>query len=86
MIQNHTLGRSISDKINAPRVRKTTMVTQGSHGLSGVDANDWGRWHSNFGQTSTYLCKALAAFARRVATEQMEELTPYNVCRLIPLD
>ena len=62
------------------------MVTQGSHGPSCVDANDWRRWLSHFGQASTNLCKALAAFARRLATEQMHDLTPYNACRLIPLD
>ena len=62
------------------------MATQGSHGPSSVDANDWRRWLSHFGQASTNLCKALAAFARRLATEQMHDLTPYNACRLIPLD
>ena len=85
---DHTLEHhhSIFDKINASTVRKTAMVTQGSHGPSGVDANDWRRWLSHFGQASTNLCKALAAFARRLATDQMHDLNPYNACRLIPLD
>ena len=85
---DHTLEHhhSIIDKINVSTVRKTAMVTQGSHGPSGVDANDWRRWLSHFGQASTNLCKALAVFTRRLATEQMHDLTPYNACRLIPLD
>ena len=85
---DHTLEHhdSIFDKINASTVRETTMVTQGSHGPSGVDDKDWRMWLSHFGQASTNLCKALAAFARRLATEQMHDLTPYNACRLIPLD
>ena len=85
---DHTLEHhhSIFDKINASTVRKTAMVTQGSHGPSGVDANDWRRWLSHFDQASTNICKALAAFARRLATEQMHDLTPYNACRLITLD
>ena len=86
--RDHTLEHhlSIFDKINASTVRKTAKVRQGSHGPYGVDANDFRRWLSHFGQASTNLCKALAAFARRLATEQMHALTPYNACRLIPLD
>ena len=64
------------------------MATHGSHGPSGVDADDWRRWLSNFGQSSTNLCRTLASFARRLATEKVNEevLRPYNACRLIPLD
>ena len=85
---DHTLEHrySIFDKINAWTVQKTAMVTQGSHRPYGVDANDWRRCRSHFGQASTNLCNALAAVARRLATEQMQDLTPYNASRLIPLD
>ena len=84
----HTLEHhySIFDKINASTVRKRAMVMQGSHGPSGVDAKDWRRWLSRFGQASTYLCMALASFARKLATEQMKDLTPHSAYRLIPLD
>ena len=79
---------SIFDRINAGTVRKAAMATHGSHGPSGVDADDWRRWLSNFGQSSTNLCRTLASFARRLATEKVndEVLRPYNACRLIPLD
>ena len=79
-------SNSIFDKINASTVRKTAIVTQGSHEPSGVDINGWRRWLSHFGQASTNLCKALVAFAWRLATEQMQDLSPYNACRLIPLE
>ena len=62
------------------------MVTQGSHGPSGVDANNWRMWLSRFCQASTNLCMALASLARKLATEQTQDPTPYNACRLIPLD
>ena len=64
------------------------MTTQGSHGPSGVDTDEWHRWLSNFGQSSTILCRNLASFARRLATEKVNEevLRPYNACRLTPID
>ena len=63
------------------------MATHGSHGSSGVDADDWHRWLSKFGQSSANLCRTLASFARRLATEEVNEvLRPYNACRLILLD
>ena len=65
------------------------MTTHGVHGPSGVDEDDWSRWLSNFGRSSTNLCRTLASFARRLATEKVNEevLRPYNdACRLIPLN
>ena len=64
------------------------MKTHGSHGPSGVDANEWRRWMSNFSQSSTSLCRTVARLAVRIATEENdnEALIPYNACRLIPLD
>ena len=68
----HTLEHHYSDfdKIYGSTVQKTAMLTRGSHGPSGVDANDLRRWFSQFGQASTNLCKALAVFGRRHPTEQ----------------
>ena len=73
--------------MSAGTVRKAALATHGSHGTSGVDADDWRRWLSNFGQSSTNLCRTLASLARRLATEKVKEevLPPYNACRLIPL-
>ena len=83
---DHTLEHhySMFDKIKT--VRKTAMVLQGSHEPSGVDANVWRRWLSHFGQASKALCKGLAALARRLATELLQDLTPYNACCLIQLE
>ena len=64
------------------------MAAHGNHGPSGVDPDGWRRWLSHFGQSSTNLCRTLASFARRLATEKVNEevLQPYNASRLIPLD
>ena len=64
------------------------MKTRGSHGPSGLDANEWRRILSNFGQSSVDLCKTLAKLASLIATSHLEtdEMAAYNACRLIPLD
>ena len=79
---------SIFDRINAGTVSKAAMATHGSHGQPSVDADDWRRWLSHFGQSSTNLCRTLASFARRLATEKVneEDLRQYNACRQLPLD
>ena len=78
----------IFDKIQGRIVRNAAMKTHGSHGPSGVDANEWRRWLSNFNQSSTSLCRTVARIAIRIATEEIDSefLEPYNACRLIPLD
>ena len=78
----------IFDRIQAGAIRRAGMKTHGSHGPSGVDANEWRRWMSNFSQSSTSLCRTVARLAVRIATEEIdnEALMPYNACRLIPLD
>ena len=78
----------IFDRIQAGAVQRAAMRTQGSHGPSGVDANEWRRWLSNFGQSSTSLCRTIAQIAVRIATVEIEceSKMPYNACRLIPLD
>ena len=47
----------ISDKTQGRVVRSAAMKTHGSHRPSGVDANEWRRWPSNFNQPSTSPCR-----------------------------
>ena len=64
------------------------MKTHGSTGPSGLDANDWRRLLSAFGQTTRNLCKLVAKFAMRLATSIIlpDNLIAYNDCRLVALD
>ena len=64
------------------------MKTHGSAGPSSLDAHDWRRLLSAFGQTSTNLCKLVSKFAKRLATSIIppEDLIAYNGCRLVTLD
>ena len=79
---------AVFDKISARLVRKHAMKTHGSAGPSGLDADDWRRLLSAFGQTSTNLCKLVAKFAKRLATSTIppDDLITYNGCRLVALD
>ena len=63
------------------------MKTHGSAGPSGLDADDWRRLLSAFGQT-TNLCKLVAKFAKRLATSIIppDDLIANNGCRLVALD
>ena len=64
------------------------MTTHGSHGPSGLDANEWRRILTHFGQQSVETSKTLAKIAQKILTEILshELLEPDNACRLIPLD
>ena len=64
------------------------MTTHGSHGPSALDANEWRRILTHFGQQSVEISKTLAKVAQKILTEILshELLEPYNACRLIPLD
>ena len=79
---------AVFDKISARLVRKHARKTHGSAGPSGLDADDWRRLLSAFGQTSTNLCKLVAKFAKRPATSIIppDDLIAYNGCRLVALD
>ena len=79
---------AVFDKISTRLLRKHAVKTHGSGGLSGLDADDWRRLLSAFGQTSTNLCKVVAKFAKRLATSIIppDDLTAYNGCRLVALD
>ena len=62
------------------------MKTHGSHGPSGLDANEWRKLLTFFKSSSTDLCKTTAKKAIRIATSHITFLLPYNSCRLIALD
>ena len=69
-------------------VRKHAMKTHSSAGPSGLDADDWLRLLSAFGQTSTNLYKLVAKFAKRLAKSIIppDDLIAYNVCQLVALN
>ena len=64
------------------------MTTHGSHGPSGLDANEWLCIVTLFGQYSVEISKTFAKIAQKISTEILshELLEPNNTCRLIPLD
>ena len=64
------------------------MRTHGSAGPSGLNAGDWRRLLSAFGQTSTNLCKLVAKLSKKLATSIIppDDLIAYNGCRLVALD
>ena len=80
---------STFDQINAQKIRKAAMTTHGSHGPTGLDANEWRRILTHFGQQSVEISKTLAKIAQKISTKILshdELLEPFNGCRLIPLD
>ena len=79
---------AVFDKITARLVQKHAMKTHGSAGPSSLDADDWRRLLSAFGQTSTNLCKLVAKFSKWLATSiiQPNAWIAYNGCRLVALD
>ena len=79
---------AVFDKISARLFRKHAMKSHGCAGPSGLDADDWRRLLSAFGQTFTNLCKLVAKFARRLSTSIIppDDLIAYNRCRLVALD
>ena len=79
---------SIFDQINSQHIKKAAMRTHGSHGPSGLDANEWRRILTHFVQQSVEISKTIAKIAKKLATEELnpELMEPYNACRLITLD
>ena len=77
---------AIFDRLNAAALRRAAMKTNGSHGPSGLDAQEWRRLLTSFKSSSNDLCKTLARLTLRVATEDLDFLDSYNACRLIALD
>ena len=76
------------DSITADDIRTSALHTEGAAGPSGLDAMNWRRLCTAFGQSSNDHCNALAAFARRISTNYVDSsgLVAYTACRLIPLD
>ena len=69
---------AIFEKIYASMIRRAAMKTHGSHGPSGLDANEWRRILTTFKSSSTDLCKTIARLAVKVATERLTFLESYN--------
>ena len=79
---------TVFDKNWGQACPKACNKDYGSAGPSGLDADDWRRLFSAFGQTSTNLCKLVAKFAKRLATSIIppDDLIVYNGCWLVALD
>ena len=79
---------TIFDNITAESIRVASLHTQGAAGPSGLDALNWRRLCTAFGQKSNDLCAALARVARRIPTAFIDPstLAAYTSCRLIPLN
>ena len=79
---------SIFDQINGQRMKKGAMRTHGSHGPSGLDANELRPILTQFGQQSVEISKTIAKIAKKLATKELnpELKEPYNACRLLLLD
>ncbi len=78
----------IFDSINAKAIRSTALKIEGSAGPSGLDAFSWRRMCTAFGEKSIELCSAIAAFARKVSTQFVDQksLMAYTSARLVPLN
>ena len=78
---------AVFDKISARLVQKHAMKTHGRAGPSSLDADDWRRLLSAFGQTYTNLRKLVAKFDKRLATFIIppDDLIAYNGCQLVAL-
>ena len=78
---------STFDHINAQKIRKAAVTTHGSHGSSGLDANEWRRILTHFGQQSgKYQRHKQKSWKRWTEILNPDLLEPYNACRLIPSD
>ena len=71
-----------------PKNRKSATTTHGSHGPSGLDANEARRILTHFGQQLVEISKTLAKIALKISTEILSSglLEPHNARRLIPFD
>ena len=78
----------VFDRITGDAIWKHALHTHGAAGPSGMDAKGWKTLLSKnaFGCASTDLRDAVAALARKLATESCQNLDALIACRLIPLD
>ena len=75
-------------QLTGTQIRRAPLRTQGSAGLSGVDAVGWRRMCTGFNRESNDLCEAIAAVGRRLSTDLVDPkaIQALLACRLIPLD
>lgn len=80
--------RVVFDHISGDVIWKHALHTQGAAGPSGLDAKGWKHLLSKniFGNPAVDLRDAIAALARKLASENCQHLEPLMACRLIPLD
>ena len=85
---NNDFHPIVFDSITAESIRKSTLLTEGSAGPSGMDALCWRRLCTAFGEKSNQLCSAIATFAKRICNSYVDPtcLRAYTSCRLVPLD
>ena len=80
----------IFETISADSVLKVAKNTNGSGGPTQIDADGWRHilCCKSYGKYSTQLCEAIAAFARIMATQEVNAdcLREFTACRLVPLD
>ncbi len=74
--------------ISADTIKTTASHTFGAAGPSGVNAWLWRRFCCAFGSASINLCRAMAAFCRRICCNYIDpsSLSAYTACRLLPLN
>ena len=79
---------SIFDQLNGQYIKKAATKLHGTHGPSDLDAYEWRRVLTHFGQQSVEISKTIAEIAKKLATKELNlELTELNnAFRFIPLD
>ena len=86
----NTLSYHLSrfNRINAHAIRGATLKTSCGHMPSGVDALEWRRYLTAFGNRSESVCQRVAKIAVRLATEEQDptSLQANKACRPILLD
>ena len=78
------------ESIDAEKIQKAAVKTQGGSGPSGMDADGWKRilTSNQFGKIFIALCKAFAEVIKEICSieNQSASLEAFLVCRLIPHD
>ena len=90
-IDSEPTGRRVHPvifEITGLSIMEAALCTEGSAGLSGLDAYAWKRMCSSFQKLLTDLCAAVAMTARRMAGAFVDPgpLAPLTACRLVALD
>ena len=74
------------EKPNASWVEKSGVKTHGSHGSSGLDANERRKLLTSCKASTSNLCKTNGKLAIRIATSHMNFFLLYNFFRFISLE